>query len=398
MGAPVITPNDFQGTDTERINQAVIHGSESGSRVVIPRLNDNNGSPRKTWILDSAILVHSNTLLELENCHLKLSDECRDNFIRSSNCGLGIEEIQPLTNIHIIGKGHVVFEGADHPRSTGDSAKTLGKRTYGTDAGVKEVSQTGDWRNIGILMAYVENFRVENIQIRNSHSWAVSLERCAYGLLRELDFAATEHVVIDGNPETFLNQDGIDLRQGCHDISIDTVTGYTGDDLVALTNILNDTVSAGSPEYIMVSAPNNRGNGLDDIRNITIRNVRGHTRGGHHMVRLLNASGLKIHDVIIDGLIDTSGTGTRAKAAIKIGDSNPAWGGVTPLGDTYNILINNVISRAQHTILIGGSLSESIISNVSKHDAPGEAITYKSGKENIRNVHIVNVHPLVPSN
>ena len=390
-----ITPNDFEGTDSERINQAVALGAETGQPIIIPRMNNNNGSPRPIWLLDTAILVHSNTLLELENCHLKLSDASRDNFIRSANCGMGITEIKPMTNTHIIGKGHVLLEGADHPRATGDSAKTLGKRTYGTDAGKEGVSQTGDWRNIGILMAYVENFRIENIHMEDFHSWAISLERCSKGVMRDIDFAATEHLTIDGNAATFLNQDGIDLRQGCHDITIENITGHTGDDLVALTNILNDTKVAGSPDYIMVTKPNNRGNGLDDIRHINIRNVRGHTAGGHHIVRLLNASGLKIHDVIIDGLIDTSGTGKQAKAAIKIGDSNPTWGGVTPLGDTYNIHISNVMSRAQHTILIDGSLSESRISNVQKYDAPGEVITYQSGKDYVRNVKVVNENSLL---
>ena len=391
-GNTVICPNDYTGTDSERINQAVSAGAKLGSRVVIPRMNYNNGVPRDFWLLDSAILVQSNTLLELQNCRLKLSDTSRDNFIRSANCGMGITDIKPMSNIHIIGTGRVILEGADHPRSTGDSAKTLGKRTYGTDAGKEGVSQTGDWRNIGILMAYVDNFRIENIHIKNSHSWAISLERCAYGVMRDIDFAAKEHFTIDGKPVTFLNQDGIDLRQGCHDIAIDTVTGYTGDDLVALTNIENNAMEAGSPDYIMVSKANNRGDGLDDIYNVSIKNVRGHTMGGHHIVRILNASGLKIHDVTIDGLIDTSGKGKQAKAAVKIGDSNPTWGGVTPLGDTYNIFITNILSRAQHTIFIGGSLSESSISNVMKYEATGEPITYQSGKDFTRNLHISNVH------
>ncbi|MCX6930649.1 MAG: hypothetical protein NT154_46700, partial [Verrucomicrobia bacterium] len=93
----------------------------------------------------------------------------------------------------------------------------------------------------------------------------------------------------------------------------------------------------------MVSAGNNRGDGLDDIRYVTLRNVRGYCAGGHHIVRFLNASGLKIHDVIFDGLIDTSGSGKRCRAALKIGDNNPKWGGVTPLGDTYRIFVGNIM-------------------------------------------------------
>ncbi len=385
-----ISPNDFEGSDVERINQAIEAAAKTGERVVVPRINQSAEGDRPLWLLDSAILVQSNTYLELENCHIKLSDQSRDNIIRSANCGMGITDIQPMTNVSIVGIGRVLLEGADNPRSTGDSAKTLGKRTYGTDAGVEGKSQTGDWRNIGILMAYVEHFRIENLFMKDAHSWTISLERCAYGVIRDIEFSAREGKEVNGKFETFLNQDGLDLRQGCHDIDISNISGHTGDDLIALTNIINENYGAGSPDYIMVSTPNNRGDGKDDIRNIVIRNVRGYTAGGHHIIRLLNASGLKIHDVIIDGLIDTS-TGRNAKAAVKIGDSNPVWGGVTPLGDTYHIFITNIVSRAKHTVLIGGSLSESSISNVIKYGAAGEPITYQSGEQYVRNVMITDV-------
>lgn len=385
-----VSPNDFHGSDVQRINQAIEVASARGEPVVIPRINQSADGDRDVWLLDSAILVRNDTYLELQNCHLKLTDQSRDNMIRSANCGMGITDIQPLSNVTIIGKGRVILEGADRPRATGDSAKVLGKRTYGTDAGVAGESQTGDWRNIGILLAYVNHFRIENVLIRDAHCWAISLERCRDGILRDIEFSADEGKKVSDRREVFLNQDGLDLRQGCQDIDIANISGHTGDDLIALTNIANDSQTSGSPDSTMVSTPNNRGGGQDDISNITIRNIRGYTAGGHHIVRLLNASGLQIHDVILDGLIDTS-TGRAAKAAVKIGDSNPAWGGVTPLGDTYRIVINNVISRAQHTVLIGGSLAESSISNVIKYEATGEPITYSSGPQFVRNLMIENI-------
>ncbi len=391
---PVITPNDFEGSDSERINQAITTAATSGQKVVIPKRNRSQNGWRDLWLLDSAILVQSGTTLVLDNCRIKLSDRCRDNFIRSANCGIDISEIAPLSDIHIMGIGSVLLEGADKPRATGDSAKTLRERSYGTDAGVPEESQTGDWRNIGILLAFVEHFSIENLRINDSHGWAISLERCAFGRVRDIDFASTGEKVIDGVSETILNQDGLNLRQGCHNIIIENISGYTGDDLVAFTNILGNK-PAGSMESTMVSGSNNRGEGLDDIRYVILRNVRGHCAGGHHIIRLLNASGLKIHDVIIDGLVDTSGTGKRSRAALKIGDSNPRWGGVTPLGDTYGIIISNIMSRAEHTILIAGALSESLITNVMKYDASGDPITYESGMENIRQVETTAVSALV---
>ena len=384
-----VSPNSFEGGDVERINQAIEAASPKGLRVVIPRHNE--GRDEELWLLDSAILVRDNTTLELENCHIKLSDRCRDNMIRSANCGLGITEIQPMKHVHIRGIGNVLLEGADHPRATGDSAKTLGKRTYGTDAGVEGESQTGDWRNIGILLAHVEHFSIENLHVKDAHCWAISLERCGFGRVCDIHFTAEEHKMIDGVRETMLNQDGLDLRQGCHDISIERITGRTGDDLVALTDIPRTDKAAGTDTSTMVSASKCPEGGDDDIRNIFIRQVAGYSCGGHHVVRFLNAGGLGIYNVVLDGLIDTSPPDRPCKATLKIGDSNPRWGGVTPIGDTNRLVLSNIVSNSRHTILIAGSLTDSAISNVVRYTQTGGPITYESGREYVKNVQMSNL-------
>jgi hypothetical protein len=387
-----VSPNEFQGTDSERIAQAIDAAVHGCGTVLIPKMNCNGKSSGNLWLIDSAILLPGEITLILDNCHIKLSDTCRDNFIRSANCGLGIANIHPLRNISIVGVGNALLEGAEHPRATGDSAKTLGVHTYGCDSEIPSESQSGDWRNIGILMAFVDGFLIENIRIKDSHCWAMSLERCSQGKIANVDFASSGTKRIDGIDRTILNQDGLDLRQGCHDIIIENITGHTGDDLIAFTNILGQTARpAGSLHSTMVSEANNRGNGRDDIFNISLRNVKGFSRGGHHIVRLLNAGGLAIHDVIIDGLLDNSDPATTCRAALKIGDSNPAWGGVTPLGDTFRIFVSKVSSKASDTILIAGSLSESIIENVVKHDGHGDPIRYQSGQEFTRNLHLSKI-------
>ena len=385
-----VTPNDFSGSDVERINQALAAAAGTGLRVVVPRCNRAADGDRDVWLLDSAILIPGDSTLELDNCHLKLSDRCRDNMIRSANCGLGIADIQPLRGIHIIGRGNVLLEGADRPRATGDSGKTLGERTYGTDAGVDGESQTGDWRNIGILMAFVEDFSLEHLAMQDSHCWAVSLERCAHGTLRDLSFASSGVKTIDGVEQTILNQDGVDLRMGCHDVLIENIAGYTGDDLIALTGIPRADSVAGGLGSTMVSSLCPRGEGADDIRHVIIRNVQGYCRGGHHIVRLLNTPGVRMHDIVLDGLVDTSPAGMRCKAAVKIGDHHYG-GGMAPLGDTSRIIVSNVISRSEHTIMIGGSLCDSVLSNIIRHDMPGEAVTLVAGAESIRDVTCANI-------
>ncbi len=385
-----ITPNEFAGSDVERINQAIEKSAGTGARVVIPRVNAAEDGPREEWLLHSAILLRDNTTLELENCRLKLSDRCRDNFMRTANCGLGITDVRPMRNIHVRGVGGAVLEGADRPRATGDGAKTLGHRTYGTDAGVPGREQSGDWRNIGILMAFVEDFSIENLIIRDSHCWAISLERCAEGRLRDLRFASSGFIVVDGERQTVLNQDGIDLRMGCHDILIENVSGYTGDDLIALTAIARDSGAAGGTGTTMVTAPVSRGDGLDDIRHVIIRNVCGHCQGGHHIIRLLNTAGVGMYDILVDGLVDTSPDDLQCRAAVTIGADG--YGGIAPLGDTTRIVIRNVVSRARNTIMVNGSLTDSIISGVIRHGGAGDVLTAGAGDEYVRDVLVSDVH------
>lgn len=61
------------------------------------------------------------------------------------------------------------------------------------------------------------------------------------------------------------------------------------------------------------------------------------------------------------------------------------------MGDTSRILVSNVISQARNTILIGGSLADSAISNVVRHADNGDPITYGAGKDMVRNVLMSNI-------
>ena len=98
-----------------------------------------------------------------------------------------------------------------------------------------------------------------------------------------------------------------------------------------------------------------------------------------------------MRDILVDSLIDTSPDDLQCKAAVKIGDHSYG-GGVAPLGDTSRIIVTNVTSKSRHTILIGGSLSDSILTNLIRHGSPGDAVTIEAGAEYIRDVTITNVH------
>ncbi len=387
---PSNNPNDYAGTDSERIAAAVDAGVQyhNGTVVIPPRVPDKVAD-RDYWLLDSAILLPSDTTLTLKSCTLKLSDKCRDNFIRSANCGAGIEKVAPIKNVCVVGSGDAKLVGADHPRATGDSGKKHGERTYGTDAGKEGESQTGDWRNIGILFANVDKFAIRNVTIVDAHAWSVSLEKCANGIVENLRFDSTETREIDGRSVKVLNVDGLDLRKGCRDVVVRGISGRTGDDLVAITAIVPKAKKGGvfgSTEVCDYSEEKNL-----DVHNVEIRDVAGYAAGGHQIVRLLNGSGIKLYDVLVENVVDESPAGVVDRATVRIGDANPAWGGVTPLGDAYAFTIRNIESRSRQAILIAGSLADSAIENVKDYNPESQGVCYESGVDNVRNVRVEGV-------
>lgn len=400
-------PNNYSGSDIERINAALKDAGSCSGTVRIgkrrPAIQYNGGNgistmeERDIWVIDSAMLVPGNVHLIIDNTTVKLSNLCRDNMIRSANSGLNCNKVVPVKNIRITGIGNAVLEGADVPRSTGDGGKPLykpgfvpeGPVSFGSDAGKAGEYQKGDWRNIGILLVKVDGFAIENLRIRDSHCWAISLESCINGRVRDIEFDSRNGKMINGKWELFRNQDGLDLRRGCRNILIENITGNSGDDLIALTaiptkprpdGILESTAMLGGDEKISDG----------DVCNITIRNVRGYCAGGHHIVRFLNTKGVKLYNIILDGVIDTSPAGHQNKATVKIGDNNKNWGGVTPLGDTYAMQISNVYSYSKNPVLIAGSLQDSTITNVINHNPETTPVVCQSGAKYVKNCVINN--------
>ena len=354
------TSADFQGSDSDRIQAAVDFACRQDGVAVVPPKPEGG-----CWLLDRAIILPSNTRLVLRDCHVKLSDRCRDNFIRSANCGMGISENEKLSDIHVIGEGDVLLEGADHPRSTGDGGKACTrhntvlswKHSFGTDEGVEGVCQRGDWRNIGILFANVDGFSISGLTLKNYHCWGISLEKCSNGKVSDIYFTAPQIQMIYGEAQNCLNRDGLDLRSGCHDIDISDIKGDTGDDIIALTSIVTLDRPGGLEGSTEVSAKNL--NSDNDIRNVTIRNVSGTTRCA--MIRLLCGENSPVHDVSINGVHDLSTDEQRTGCALRIGESTSNY--CVP-GTISNISVDDVVSNASKCILALSTLKNSTFRNI----------------------------------
>ena len=411
----MVYANDFLGKSDNDVLDAAICGRDSDGIVVICPRRASEQPERDYWLLDRAVLLPSNTTVIIQNCKIKLSDKCRDNFFRSANCGVGIEENEPLCNIHIKGEGFALLEGADNPRATGDGSKILknpcpfkvedickhadwvddARRTpelitfsdrhdcsFGTDAGKEGESQKGDWRGIGILLACVSRFSISGITVRESHGWAISLEACFDGYIEKICFDARMNKMIDGMLQNMENQDGIDLRNGCHDITICDITGETGDDVIALTAIASKNRYPGGSLGTTHVMHNDWMRREPDIYNIIIRNVRAHS-SLCYLVRLLPCE-CRIYNVVIDGVIDTATDGVTF-GGVMLGDIDASYGANLP-ESMKNITVSNVIyNNVGKAIEIDGYLQDSTISNViaTRTEFPVVCVARENGLKNV---------------
>lgn len=415
----MVIANNFTGAnDSEILNNAVQNRGADGIVVIPPRQIDET---RDYWLLDSAVLLPENTTVILQNAKIKLSDRCRDNFFRTANCGLGIEDPSPIRNVHIRGEGVCLLEGADHPRATGDATKLqhapcphfpedicniadwvpeerrtpeklafwdIHCHSYGTDAGKEGESQYGDWRGIGILFANTEDFSISGLRIKDSHGWAISVEACSGGRIEKIDFDARMHKLIDGTYMNMENEDGIDIRNGCHHIVISDITGNTGDDVIALTAIAsNSTYRPGGSLRSTHVMHNDWSKREKDIHDIIIKNVIAHSYLCY-VIRLLPAMA-SVYNVVIDGIIDTQPNQLNYGGTLLLGCADAAYGKNERDG-MRNITVSNVICNSRRAVNIAGFLTDSVITNIVNRNPECETITVD--RENgLNNVSISNV-------
>jgi polygalacturonase len=301
-----LSPNMYPiGTQTERIQKAINEAKLRTGKVVIPKYD----AIKKTdvWMIDQAILLPGDFELELNNCKLKLSDKCRDNFIRSANAGLGITNIIPLANIRITGKGNVLLEGAGNPRSTGDHNKTLARapkgfgQSYGTDAGKQGENQKGGWRNHAIILAHIDGFEISGIKLKDYHAHGLVLERCTNGNVKDMTFDVRQAVHIFGADQQILNQDGLGIRFGCKNIVISNCRGKSGDDFINIG--LTDTGVGAGKENVNVVSGSIYGGEKDNISNIYLQNWQDFYSISHRAIRIMPVGKLRIKNIFIENMV-----------------------------------------------------------------------------------------------
>lgn len=297
---------------------------DAAGEIVFPPRNPANGAGE--YVLDAPLIVRSHSRITLDGCTLRLADGVYSNIFTTPGAWNG--ELshggdgsipEKTTDVTICGKNGATLDG-------------------GQPNDLREATSNRDGRphvlhNTLLLFRNIENFAVLDLNLIRLRYWGMTFYYAAHGEIRNIRFSAENNVP---------NQDGIDLRIGCHSIRIENLRGSTGDDTVALTALGGRTAGL---FRIPGESP--------DIYDVTIQNVRTEVTGGHGIVRLLNHDGVRLHDItvrdIYDCLIDTRLT--QCQAAVRIGDVR--YWSVRPAlpEETHDILVDGVTTNARVPVL-----------------------------------------------
>ncbi len=330
---------------TSRIEEAV----QNGSRMAVIEGD---------WEIDCAVRIPSDFTLILSDCHLRMANGCYSNLFvnEKHDTALGKTIAGTDKNIKILGRGRAILDGGKY--------NGLSERNQQKD-GLPPI-----WKNNLVLFTNVKDFEISNISCRNQRWWALNFIYCSNGYLGNLDFCANDlSIDKDGNEMHGLrrngydevlvkNADGIDLRQGCHDIVIENVTGFTEDDTVALTGLNGDMEQRFAVEGLPA-----------DICRVTIKNVR--TSAFCTNVRLLNQCDVKLHDILVDGVYDTSENSPhmdRGIYAVRIGDTHMYGSRHSTEDETYNITVKNVYGRGDYVLALAGAIKDLMLENIKAAD------------------------------
>ena len=344
LPTPRISPNDplcAAADDAGAIQRAVDLAAACGGTAIIPALNAR--TDHEGWTVSRAILLPAGATVLLDGCRLNLAGGVMDNFFRSANAFSG--EPRELRAIRLLGRDGAVLAG-------------------GAPNGLCEATSLKDGRphvrrNCPILLANVRDFLIEGLEIRDQQYWGVCLEYCSHGRLAALRFMA--HHDRD-------NQDGIDLRDGCHDIVIEDISGQTGDDMIALSAIdatPRSAVPMGSP----------------DIHDVEIRNVVGAAQN-HPLVALRNHNGSRLCGIRVSGLRDTPfdeparGEEQPRYALVRIGNNRYFSRRPSCMGETFDIALRDLdASHSLRGVVLAATVRDLRIDGLRCHGVCGRAIT-----------------------
>ena len=367
----VYSPNDYKhlASDSEMIQAAVDEAAKYGATVVIPRVNER--TQKCLWEIDKAICLHTGSSVVLENCYMRMMDDAYTNFfINDAQLGKWWKKETRNYDITIRGEGNTLLDGGK-PNDLIENNLNIYDENGNYVTSVKIHGYSNCFVNIGILMQNVERVSVSGIRFVRPRYWCMNFEYCSWGHVYDIVFDA------DGQSP---NQDGLDIREGCHNFLVENLSGRTGDDMLALTNFGHPKKRVGGEDSDMDP----------DIHDIVVRDIRATMSHRCDIMRILNRGESKIYNVQISGVQDTTPPEIwRPLAAIRIGDVSDYPHRLNRLGETRNITVRDVVTRARFGCYIANTLCDSYFENVQMIDDGGVGM-YFNGCE-IENVTVKNL-------
>ncbi|MBE7043135.1 MAG: hypothetical protein E7399_06530 [Ruminococcaceae bacterium] len=374
--------------DSDMIQSAVEEARKTGQSVLIPKYNQRTG--KDVWDISKAILLYDESVIVLQNAHLRLADGAICNLFRNSNAKteVGLTPEGTQKNIRIQGIGTAVLDGGIHNGlyEANGISRTKSK-------GTEHVTE-----NCMMFFQNTQGMVIENITVKNHRYWGICFYTSSFGRISNVHFHS------DGNVP---NQDGIDILKGCHDFIIENITGCTGDNLIAICAIDGNT-------YPMLEDI-----GQQDIYNISVKNIMGYSVNGCSLLRLLNHDGHKLYQITVDGITETSPwsdtdspvapnpdlriftdeegnplpfekivlgeEGYRMEAAVIIGESYWYKNSQAKHGDTWGVSVSNVTTHARFGVWINNTLTDSVFDNIRLFGNGYMAVYFGEGQvENVR--------------
>lgn len=363
-----VTPNMFPGAadDSAAIQAAVDLAASRGEPAVVPAWNERRGT--NVWTISRTVLLPSDSTLYLDNCRVVMADGVFCNAFANSkawsedrNSPAAVER-----EIRIVGVGRAIVDGGEY-NGWGERSVPGGKMADTAKENAARLPKRLV-HNCPLYFHNVRGFEVRGVCVRRQRYWGMCFSFCSHGEIRDIRFEADISYVSDDGlthdpnrlPERYRNVwvkngDGIDLRSGCHDILVENVTGWTEDDVIALTNLQHSE-----------AADKVEGESTD-LHHVTIRNVRAGCWKAN-IIRLLCGDGTKIHDVSIDGVMDTSFPGWtwRATSSVLVNDAYDEYihHERVKMGDLRNVSIANVFSESGAAVRLTDAMENVSIRNV----------------------------------
>ena len=345
MKKDYFSPNDDEAIgydDSLSIQNAIDLAKLKGvNKVVIPRYNRRTNSAK--WVITRTILLSSDIEIVLSNCYLIMADGVVGNIFR--NAAMKTEKAfkfgatekiinqmpKPQKNIVIRGEGYAVLDG--------------GKSNNILETNWKQDGYPEPVNNNIILLTGVDGFEISDIVITNQRWWAINIRYCTYGKISDIYFYARN---------TVPNQDGVHLIEGCSDITIQRISGQSGDDFVALCAI--------TPDYVLPE----KFEAERDIHDVQIKDIVG-TSVRQAVLAMRCQDDHKMYNVAIENLIQSDGGDKNNypySAVVRIGSNGYFVDHEASIGNRRNLTVKNLITPVHAALVFCEQMQDCEFENV----------------------------------